>query len=484
MNRLLPLLLLLISLPAAGSRVVVECAQVVTDASKTRLVFATTAPVSHRIFALDHPDRVVIDLPTATLIGKLPDATAKDPTLVGLRSGLHNQDDLRIVLDLKQAVRVKSFTTGPGNGEGHRLIIDLIPRTTSVASGDSPRTMTQTLPRPDAPRGKARPILVAIDAGHGGEDPGAIGPGGTREKDVTLAIARKLAALVNREPGMQALMIRDGDYFIGLRQRMLMAREQNADLFISIHADAYNNADAHGSSVYTLSSGGASSEAAMWLANRENNADRVGGIDLPTNDDLLATVLMDMTQNATIEHSTEAANAVLAYLGHLGNMHKNEVQRASFMVLKSPDIPSVLVETAFISNQDEERRLTSNAHQQRLAQAILAGVRTYFKKYPLQGFRSASSRADTDARFAPPAPATSTPLGTEPAPAAPPSRSTALRPVNRSTVSREHVINSGDTLSGIASRYRVSLTALRAQNGLHENDMIRAGQVLTIPSDS
>lgn len=469
MNRLLLFLLLLVSLPAAGSKVVVECAQVVTDASKTRLVFATTAPASHRIFTLDHPDRVVIDLPAATLIGKLPDATAKDPTLVGLRSGLHNRDDLRIVLDLKQAVRVKSFTTGPGNGEGHRLIIDLIPRTTSVASGDSSRAVTQTISRPDAPRGQSRPILVAIDAGHGGEDPGAIGPGGTREKDVTLAIARKLAALVNREPGMQALMIRDGDYFIGLRQRMLMAREQSADLFISIHADAYNNPDAHGSSVYTLSSGGASSEAAMWLADRENNADRVGGIDLAANDDLLATVLMDMTQNATIEHSTEAANAVLSYLGHLGNMHKNEVQRASFMVLKSPDIPSILVETAFISNQDEERRLTSNAHQQRLAQAVLAGVRAYFKKYPPQGFRSASSRADTGGRFASPTPR---------------SRSSEARHVSRSTVSREHVINSGDTLSGIASRYRVSLTALRAENGLQENDMIRAGQVLTIPADS
>ena len=455
-----------------------ECSQVVTEAGRTRLIFATTAPAPHQVFILDQPDRVILDLPAATLIGKLPDATAADPILVGLRSGVRNADDLRIVLDLKQAVRVKSFMEGPGEGRGHRLILDLIPKSTAGSSRPSPRAA----PIADARSGKARRILVAIDAGHGGEDPGAIGPGGTREKDVTLAIARKLAALVNREPGMQALMIRDGDAFIGLRQRMQAARQQNADLFISIHADAYNNAEAHGSSVYTLSSGGASSEAAMWLANRENNADRAGGIDLAANDDLLATVLMDMTQNATIEHSTEAANAVLSYLGHLGNMHKSEVQRASFMVLKSPDIPSVLVETAFISNQDEEQRLTSNAHQQRLAQAILAGVRTYFKKYPPQGFRTASSNAGRDARLVSPARIDPAPVSV--AAAASPSPSSAARPVSRPRVSREHVINSGDTLSGIASRYRVSLNALRAENGLQENDMIRAGQVLSIPADS
>ncbi len=190
---------------------------------------------------------------------------------------------------------------------------------------------------------------------------------------------------------MRALMIRDGDDFIGLRQRIMKAREHKADIFISLHADAFKNTDAHGSSVYTLSNVGASSEAAMWLADRENSVDLVGGVDISASDDLLATVLMDMTQNATIEHSTEVANAVLSYLGTIGETHKHEVQRAGFVVLKSPDIPSLLIETAFISNASEEKRLKDNAHQQRLAQAILAGVKVYLKKFPPQGFQSAAS---------------------------------------------------------------------------------------------
>ncbi|AFL75835.1 N-acetylmuramoyl-L-alanine amidase family protein [Thiocystis violascens] len=475
MNRFIVFFLLLISLPVAGSPASVECAGVSTDDGKTRLILATTASVSHQVFTLDGPDRVVIDIADARLIGKLPEATAQDPTLIGLRSGVRNQGDLRIVLDLKHAVRIKSFSTPSADGHGHRLFVDLIPKGNAKSSGD-PRRMTAstaiaTANSPAAPRtGALRTAVIAIDAGHGGADPGAIGPTGIREKDVTLAIARKLASLVDKEPGMRALMIRDSDDFIGLRQRILKAREHKADIFISIHADAFNNTDAHGSSVYTLSNVGASSEAAMWLADRENSADLVGGVDISASDDLLATVLLDMTQNATIEHSTEVASAVLSYLGAVGDMHRKDVQRAGFVVLKSPDIPSLLVETAFISNADEEKRLKSNAHQQRLAQAILAGVKAYLKKFPPRGLQTASAVVSSTAG--------PTHSATARAPAI--QASAGSRP----NETRGYVVNSGDTLSGIAKRHRVSLSSLRAENGLEEGDMIRAGQVLAIPADS
>lgn len=472
MNRYLLILLLLTAWPAAASQVVVECTHVATDTNKTRLVFATTAPLTHRIFTLDRPDRVIIDLPAATLIGTLPAAKAADATLVGLRSGTHNQNDLRIVLDLKQAVRVKSFINAPSSGDAHQLIIDLLPKATNGA----PRTVAQ-MPSSLNPRtGKARPFIIAIDAGHGGEDPGAIGPGGTREKDVTLAIARKLAQQVDRTSGMRALMIRNDDTFISLRDRVGIARQHNADLFISIHADAFSNPEAHGSSVYTLSYGGASSEAATWLANRENNADRIGGIDLATNDDLLATVLLDMAQKATIEQSTDAAKSLLGYLGKIGPMHKSDVQHANFAVLKAPDIPSVLVEAAFISNADEERRLMSNAHQQRLAQAILTGVRAYFKKHPTPSMLSSMQRQDR--QRVPYQPVTSRHLSA--ASTAPAGRIQT----SRVTAPRAYVISPGDTLSGIASRHRVSVNALRTENGLQDSDIIRAGETLSIPADS
>lgn len=450
-----------------------EYAGVSTDAEKTRLILDTSASVSHQVFTLDGPDRVVVDIANARMIGQLPQATTKNPTLIGLRSGIRNQGDLRIVLDLRHGVRIKSFSVPSADGRGHQLIVDLIRKANAPLSSehrpDPTATDLENSPTPPK-KGVLRTAVIAIDAGHGGADPGAIGPSGTREKDVTLAIARKLASLVEKEPGMRALMIRDGDEFIGLRQRILKAREHTADIFISIHADAFNNTDAHGSSVYTLSNVGASSEAAMWLADRENSADLVGGVDISASDDLLATVLLDMTQNATIEHSTEVASAVLSYLGAVGDMHRKDVQRAGFVVLKSPDIPSLLVETAFISNANEEKRLKSNAHQQRLAQAIFAGVKAYLKKFPPRGVQAAAAVA----------PSTAGPATSASAKALVIQASASSRP----SATREYVVNSGDTLSGIAKRHRVSLPSLKAENGLEEGDIIRAGQVLAIPADS
>jgi N-acetylmuramoyl-L-alanine amidase len=438
---LLAAVLAVLALSAAAGQVEVQGARVSAGADKTRLVLQLSGPVSHRIFALEGPDRLVVDLADARLLSKLPPAGEGDPTLIGLRSGVREGDDLRIVLDLKQPARVKSFLMTPGDGEGHRLVLDLIPKGSGrVSDGRAAPGAAHLSIRSRA--SAARSVVVAVDAGHGGEDPGAIGAQGTREKDVTLAIARRLAQLVDKEPGMRAVLIRDRDIFVPLRQRIQKARKHEADLFISIHADAFTDPRVRGSSVFTLSQRGASSEAAKWLADRENSADLVGGVDLGASDDLLSAVLLDMAQNATLEHSGEAARAVLGNLGQLGDTHKGDVQKAGFVVLKSPDIPSMLVETAFITNPDEEKRLKVADHQQRLAEAIMAGVRAYFRKYPPLGTR-VSARAASEG-------------------------------------GRRHVIAGGDTLVEIAKRYSVSLSSLRTANRLND-DKIRVGEVLTIP---
>jgi N-acetylmuramoyl-L-alanine amidase len=291
---------------------------------------------------------------------------------------------------------------------------------------------------------RLRDVIVAIDAGHGGEDPGAIGANGTREKQVTLQIARTLARLVEKEPGMRPVLVRDGDYYIRLRKRIAIARKHKADLFVSIHADAFRDKRVSGSSVYTLSHRGASSEAAKWLADKENSADLIGGIDLSENDNLLATVLLDMTQNATLEHSNAAASKVLANLKKVGAVHNRSVQKAGFVVLKSPDIPSMLVETAFISNPKEEKRLRNADHQAKLARAVLGGVKSYFASYPPPGSKLAGDESGDGVK------------------------------------GRRYVINSGDTLGEIARKYDVSLTSLRSANRI-DGDQIRVGQVLTIP---
>jgi len=277
--------------------------------------------------------------------------------------------------------------------------------------------------------------VIAIDAGHGGKDSGARGSRGTKEKDIVLAIARQLAELVRKEPGMRPVMIRDGDYYVGLRQRINKARKHNADLFISIHADAFHKKSARGSSVFVLSTRGASSEMGRWLANQENAADLAGGVSLDDKDDLLAEVLLDLSQSATIEASHEVAANMLGGLKRLGKTHKSTVQRAGFVVLKSPDIPSILVETAFISNPQEENKLRDKRHQKKLARAMLTGIRDYFGNNP--------------------------PPGTH-------------------MVARKYKVKRGDTLSEIAAVHRVSLASLRGYNSL-KSDRLRVGDTLRIP---
>ncbi|MFH0351097.1 MAG: N-acetylmuramoyl-L-alanine amidase [Chromatiales bacterium] len=333
----------------------------------TRVVFDLSAPVNYHLFTMTHPHRVVLDIEGGRFVKPPPPSDPADRFLKSIRNAPHGRK-LRLVLDLKQRAEVKGFALAPQRPYGHRLVVDLLGRE-EVAPQVAPLTQEQQ---------RLRNVVIAIDAGHGGEDPGAIGTQGAREKQVVLAIARKLAQRVNDERGMRAVLIRDGDYFISLRNRIKRARQHKADLFVSIHADAFRDPQASGSSVYVLSRHGASSEAARWLAERENASDLVGGVSLDDKDDLLRKVLLDLSQTAAIDASVNVGGRVLQRLNRLGKIHHQSVQRAGFAVLKSPDIPSVLVETAFITNPLEERKLTNPRHQGALAAAILDGIRAYF----------------------------------------------------------------------------------------------------------
>jgi N-acetylmuramoyl-L-alanine amidase len=433
-RHLLLLLLLLCSLPLYAKQSQVTGLRIWSAPDHVRLVFDADSQISHKIFTLKAPDRLVLDLRNTTLTEHLPDPTKENKIIRGMRSAVRNKRDMRVVFDLNSRVKPKSFSLKPNREYGHRLVVDLYD---GKATTHKPSQPVKTAKAPGQ-----RDVVIAVDPGHGGEDPGARGRKGTYEKDVVLAIGRKLAALINKQPGMRAVLIRDGDYYLGLRKRMVKAREHQADLFVSIHADAFHDSKVRGSSVYTLSRNGASNEAARWLAERENSADLVGGVSLEDKDDMLASVLLDLSQIGTLQASSAAANRVLKQLKTLGKTHKRRVQQAGFMVLKSPDIPSMLVETAFISNPQEEKRLRSAKHQQKVAMALMKGIRDYFKFQPPPGTLMASNQA----RLSP----------------------------------RRHIISRGETLSAIANRYQVSVSRLRNANEL-KSDTIRIGQVLQIP---
>jgi len=430
MPQIIAILLLLLSLPLAAQTVQIKNLRIWAAPDHVRLVFDTSAPVNHSLFSLKQPNRLVIDIDNARLSGKMPKIKADDPVIRRLRSASREQGTLRVVLDLKGRVKPKSFVLKPNKKYGNRLVVDLYTGETGRGAGiKAVKTLNSS---------GLRDLVIAVDAGHGGEDPGALGKRGTREKRVVLAIARRLVALINKQEGMRAVLVRKGDYYLGLRKRMQLARRERADLFVSIHADAFRDPRVRGSSVYTLSQRGASSEAARWLAESENSADLVGGVKLEDKDDVLASVLLDLSQTATRQASHQVAREVFSQLKRLGKTHKRSVQQAGFMVLKSPDIPSILVETAFISNPNEERRLKDPAHQQKIARAILKGISAHFTRNPLPG--------TIMAQHAP----------------------------------REHVISRGDTLGQIAQQYQVSLNTLRSANKLN-SDRIRIGQVLRIP---
>jgi N-acetylmuramoyl-L-alanine amidase len=363
----------------------------------TRLVLDLSALPRHEVFTVENPDRVVVDLAN-TQLAMRKDLPAGQGPVKSVRSGPQAGGGLRIVLDLSVQQAVKAFAVGPDGSAGHRLVVELpgaTPATPAAPAVPAPAAtpIDDPVKTLSVAAGKQRDLVIAIDAGHGGQDPGAIGRAGTREKDVTLAIARKLAAAIDAEDGMRATLIRDGDYFISLRGRARKARELGADMFISVHADSVPNRSVSGSSVYVLSLRGASDEASRWLAERENAADLMGGVSLDDKNDVLASVLLDVTQKEAVSNSVEAADSVLASLRRVGSVHGPRVKHAGFMVLKSPDIPSMLVETAFISNVTDERRLRDSAHQQRIARAIHAGVRDYFYEKPPPGTKIAALAA-------------------------------------------------------------------------------------------
>jgi N-acetylmuramoyl-L-alanine amidase len=381
------LLALAIAWIAPARAVDVRAVRLWASPEGTQVVLELSGSAKHSLLILKNPDRVVLDVSDARL-----SAGARGPRASGgvkdVRMARRPNGQLRVVLDLARPMRAKSFLATPNDRYGYRLVVDLSGPAAAVAA-----TVAAAPIKAEHARPEARDLIIAIDAGHGGEDPGAIGMHGTREKDVTLAIARALQRSVNAEPGMRAVLTRDGDYFVPLRDRMRRARAQQADLFVSIHADSIRDRAVDGSSVYILSQRGATNEAARWLAERENAADLIGGVSLEDKGDLLASVLLDLSQTASLSASETAAEHVLHQLNLVGEVRKPLVQQAGFMVLKSPDIPSMLVETAYISNPAEEQRLRGVAHQAKLAAAIHQGLREYFYADPPAGSRIAQIAA-------------------------------------------------------------------------------------------
>ena len=429
----------------------------------TRLVFDLSGPVQHSVFTLAAPDRIVIDVTGAKLATSLDQLSLANTPITGVRSAQRSAEELRVVIDLSAPVSPKSFTLAPNQQYGHRLVVDLFdqgsapPATQapSVADGTPPVPVTPTQPPPKltpVPNGK-RDIVVAIDAGHGGEDPGALSPvKGQYEKNVTLAIAKELQRQVNAEKGFRGELVRTGDYFIPLRKRTEIARKKGADLFVSIHADAAPRSSAFGASVYALSERGATSETARWLADAENQSDLIGGagnVSLDDKDKMLAGVLLDLSMTASLSSSLNVGQKVLSNMSNITPLHKRRVEQAGFMVLKSPDIPSILVETGFISNPNEARKLHTASHQQALARSITSGVKQFFHENPPPGTYVAWLRDEGKIAAGP----------------------------------REHVVARGESLALIAQRYQISLAALRSANKLN-GDVIKVGQTLQIPATS
>ena len=381
----------------------------------TRVTIESATHIRYAVFSVPSPERIVLDLegvePSPDLDALPGKVAPDDPYVRSIRVGRFKPTVLRIVFDLRNEARAEAFALPPVGKYGHRLVLDIHPLQPPdplmalVQQSEQPRPDAQSPaqtrepdaaparptpvsinPAPGAPARsgavEARPVVIAIDAGHGGEDPGAIGPLGTQEKDVTLAIARKLRDQINAESGMRAFLTRDGDYFVALGARVQKARRVHADLLVSIHADAFIKPHARGSSVFALSERGATSAAAQWLAKRENDADLIGGINLDVRDPYLKQTLLDLSQTATINDSLKLGRSVLGEIGEINTLHKNAVEQAGFAVLKAPDIPSILVETAFITNPVEERRLRDETYQARLAGAILDGVKRYLAASP------------------------------------------------------------------------------------------------------
>ena len=399
----------------------------------TRLVLDLSAPVEHRLLLLDNPRRVVVDLDEATLKADLGAVPLANTPIQRLRSGIRDGTDLRLVLDLRAAVTPRSFSLRATDQAMDRLVLDLYDQ---QAAEPAPTV------KKSASSDEQRDVIIAIDAGHGGEDPGALGPDRLREKQVVLAMAEELHALFERESGFAPTLIRTGDYYVSLRGRRDLARRREADMFVSLHADAFRDRRARGASVYALSTSGATSTTARYLAQKENAADLIGGVSLADKEDTLALTLADLSMTSTLDSSLNVGGSVLRELSKVARLHKKQVEQAGFAVLKSPDIPSILIETGFISNPDEARRLADSNYRRKLAGAIHRGIVDWFAVHPPPG---------------------------------------SLLAWRREQGAREYTIVRGDTLSEIAQRFSVSVSTLRELNGLRGNRIL-VGQTLRIPA--
>ncbi|MGI9326252.1 MAG: N-acetylmuramoyl-L-alanine amidase [Pseudomonadales bacterium] len=422
----------------------------------TRVVLDLSGPMGHTLFTLDNPHRVIIDLPEATLGAGFNEATAAGHQRIRRLRAARRDGGYRLVLDVTAKMRPEAFALQPAAANGHRLVVDLYGAgsVTTAAPAPPPAAaprpkLENPAPKPPAQTAKLpepkRDVLIAIDPGHGGNDPGALGPGKIREKDVVLAISKQLVDGLKKQRGFDAVLIRTGDYYVNLRERVRQARAKRADLFVSVHADAFHSPQASGASVYTLSESGASNEAARWLAAKENQSDLIGGagrVTLKDKDDLLVEVLINMSTNATRSLSRRAGAAVLSELGSFAKLHRKTVEKAGFMVLKAPDVPSILVETGYISNPAEARRLASAEYQRKIAKAIARGVTRHMEQ------------------------------------SAPPGTWLAQQESHEPT---EHTIRRGETLSGLALRYGIATRRIVEANAL-VGDRIRIGQTLIIPA--
>lgn len=404
-----------------------------TSPEYSRLIFEVSKQMKYDVFTLDNPKRIVVDFKNTQLSTPIPKMDQPHTFIKNIRTATRQKNNLRVVLDMDKLVDHKMRVWQPNKKYGYRVVLEM----QNPSTNHQPVTSQTPVKKP--PSG-LRDIIIAVDAGHGGEDPGAGGRHGTKEKHVVLKIAKKLAHLIDAQKGMKAVMVRDGDYYVSLNERRKFAREHTADLFVSIHADAFKDRSVKGSSVYVLSLNNDSDDASRWLAQQENASDLVGGVSLENKEDVLVDVLLDLSLTGTIDVSTRIAQQVLSEIRKVGPVHKHNVQHAGFMVLKSPDIPSMLVETAFISNPQEEKRLNNHAYQTRLARSIMAGIRKYFQN--------------------------NAPPGT-----------------HLAAIDRTHTIRKGDTLSTIAQRYSVSLALIRDLNHLSSKDFIRIGQKLIIPME-
>jgi N-acetylmuramoyl-L-alanine amidase len=423
-----------------AAEVEIEAVRIGHQDDKTRVAIDLSGLAEHSLFTLSNPHRVVIDIKPGSISASALPLPQGRGAVRRLRSAARENGSVRIVLDLDAPMKPRSFVLAANGERGDRLVIDLVPLGKAGTVKKAPVISVND-------GNKGRDIVVAIDPGHGGKDPGARGSSGLREKDVVLKISRRLAEIIDSEAGMRAYLTRRGDQFVPLRDRMERARKAEADLFISIHADSFRDKRVRGATVYVLSPKGASDEAGRRLAARENAVDLIGGVSLGDKDATLAEVLLDLSQNASVSASIDVGNEIISEISQMSKVRKGRVQQAPFLVLKSPDVPSILVETAFISNPSDEKNLGSSRYREQMASAIFHGIEDYFQSNPPAGTRIAMAEKSG---------------------------------IQRSRGGARHVIQRGDTLSTIADRYKVSVRRIRSFNNL-SGDKIVVGRTLRIP---